>query len=55
MEGVTNKDEKIFFVTKLDLFTLETITLLELEIHSVAIFCAKVGTKDLIFNLHFEG
>jgi hypothetical protein len=50
MEGITDKDEEIFFVAKLDLFTLETITLLELEIHNVAIFCAKVGTKGPYFQ-----
>ncbi len=56
MEGVTNEEEKIFLTTKLDLFTLRTITLLKPDIFSVAIFGAKVNTKDFMFNFpHYEG
>jgi hypothetical protein len=37
------------------LFTIETITLLELKIFNATIFDAKVGLKDFTFNFpHFE-
>jgi hypothetical protein len=56
IEGVTNKEENIFLIIKLALFTLGTITLPKLDIFSVAIFGAKVDTKDFMFNFpHFEG
>jgi len=49
MEGVIEEEKEIFFTTKLNLFTFETITLLELEI-----FIVEVDTKDLMFNFpHF--
>jgi len=55
MEGVIDEKEKIFFTIKPNLFTLGTITLLELEILSAIIFGAKVSTKDFMFNFpHFE-
>jgi hypothetical protein len=44
MEGITNKEEKIFFTIELDLFTLGTITLLKLEIFNVIIFNAEANT-----------
>ncbi len=47
MEGVTNEEEEILFATKSNLFTLGTITLLELKIFNATIFGAKVNTKDL--------
>jgi hypothetical protein len=54
MEGVTN--EKIFLVTKPNLFIIRTITLLELEILNATIFGAKIGTKNLMFNFpHSKG
>jgi hypothetical protein len=49
MEGVIEEEKEIFFTTKLNLFTFETITLLELEI-----FIVEVDTKDHMFNFpHF--
>jgi hypothetical protein len=55
MEGVIDKEAKIFLIIELDLFTLRIITLPKLEMFNVAIFGAKVDVKDLTFNLpHFE-
>lgn len=48
-EGVTNQ-EKIFFIVELDLFTSETITLLEPKKFSATIFSAIVNIEDLTFN-----
>jgi hypothetical protein len=57
MEGVTNKEEKEILLTKkLDIIMLGIITLLELKNFNVAIFGAKVNTKDLMFNFpHSKG
>jgi len=44
MEGVIDEKKEIFFTIKPNLFTLGTITLLELEILSAIIFGAKVDT-----------
>jgi hypothetical protein len=47
---------KIFLVVKLNLFTFETITLLESKILNATIFGVEIGTKELTFNFpHFEG
>jgi hypothetical protein len=49
------KINKIFII-KPDLFTIGTITLLELGILSAIILNAEINTKDLTFKfLHFEG
>jgi hypothetical protein len=54
MEGVTNK--KVLLVTKPNLFTIETITLLELEIFNAAIFNVEINIKDFTFNFpHSQG
>ncbi len=49
MESVTN-NIYIFLVAKPYLFTIKTITLLELEIFNVAIFGAKINIEDFTFN-----
>lgn len=56
MEGISYKEEEILLVVEPNLFTLGTITLLELENFNATIFGVEVNTKDLTFNFpHFEG
>jgi hypothetical protein len=56
MEGITNEEEEIFLVAKLDLFIIKTITLLKSKILSATIFGAKIGTENLMFNFpHSKG
>jgi hypothetical protein len=55
MEGIINDEEKILFIAKPNLFTFQTITLLESKIFNVAIFGAEVGIGDFTFNFpHFK-
>jgi hypothetical protein len=56
MEGIIDQEEEIFFIAELDLFMIETITLLELKKFSAKFFGVEVSIKDFTFNfLHFEG
>ncbi len=56
MEGVTDKEEEIFFTVESNLFTLGTITLFELKILNVTIFGIVAETKDLTFSFpHLKG
>jgi hypothetical protein len=52
MEGITNKEEEIFFAIELDLFTLGTITLLKLEIFNVIFSMQKLIHKTLPLTFH---
>jgi hypothetical protein len=48
--------KKKYFVEKLDLFTIGTITLPKLEFLNAAIFDEEVDIKDLKLNFpHYEG
>jgi hypothetical protein len=56
MEGIIDQKEIFFFIAELDLFTIKTITLLELKILSAIVFGVEVSIKDFTFNfLPFEG